>query len=162
MQIRIISTLFFLISLIFILGCKKENGHVFLRIIQTSDTSITSLNVSDANGNVTIDGKYHEVYTRLELIYLLKKKIEFEIKDWTPQMPESKFTYFNYSINKYFGEFEKLKKDGYFTLNISYLISKSEPIYNKPIYTQWGTFGDYYFYSYDYSDSSKLSFSAQP
>jgi len=148
-------------TLIIFYGCKKEEGQVFLRVIQPADTNITSLTVSDANGTVPVDGNYHEVFNRIELSYVLKNMLKYEVLDWNPQMVYDQYTYSDYSINEYLGEFEKIKKDGYYTLNISYFENKSDAIYSKPIYTQWGTFGDYYFYSYNYLDNTILTFSLQ-
>jgi len=72
------------------------------------------------------------------------------------------YTYSDFPINKYLGELEKMEQDGYYTLNISFTYSKSDPIYVEPIYTQWGAvYGDYYFYSYNYFDNSVMTFSTQ-
>jgi hypothetical protein len=152
----------FIFLLIILFSCKKENGTFFLRIIPPTDTTIISLQVTDADGNFPIDGNFHEVNNRIELSYELKNLIKYETIDWTPQMIYDHYTYSDFPINKYVGELENVKQDRYYTLNISYTYSKSDPIYVEPIHTQWGAvYGDYYFYSYDYFDNSSLTFSLQ-
>ncbi len=144
----------FILTTIITYSCKKENGHTFLRIIPVIDTSITSLNVSDANGSLIIDGNYHEVNSRLELSYVLNNMVEYEEIGWTQEAVYDHYTYSDFAISKYFGEFEKLEDDRYYTLNISYISEKSDPIYNN--------FTGYYFYSLQYYDKSKMIYSDKP
>lgn len=148
--------------LIIFFGCRKENGIAYLRIIPPADTTITSLNIKDANGDFLIDGNYHKVKDRIEISYKLNHLLKYETIDWTPQMIYDHYTYSDFPINKYLGELEKVKQNRYYTLAISFTNSKSDPIYVEPIHTQWGAvYGDYYFYSYDYFDNSSLTFSLQ-
>jgi len=145
-----------MLLLITFLSCKKSTNKIFLKINKINDSTLFDLKVNDANGVVLIDSNFHEVSSRLEISYVLKNKVKYETLNWTPQMNANHFTYSNFYINEYLGEFKHDETDSYLILNISYNTDKGEPIYNKPIYTQWGTFGDYYFYAYDYIDNSKL------
>ncbi|OFX34155.1 MAG: hypothetical protein A2X08_03650 [Bacteroidetes bacterium GWA2_32_17] len=159
---KIIKSIIFFIFLFLVLSCKKENVHIFLRVIPITDTSIISLNVADASGPFIIDGNYYEVNSRLELSYVLNNMVKYEVKDWTPQLTLYHYQYQDFAINEYFGEFEKIKEDGYYTLNISYQTIKDDLLYVKPMVTVYGTYPGYYFWPFYYYDSSKLSFSTNP
>ena len=152
----------FIFTFLIVFGCKKDNGKTFLRVIQTTDTSIISLNVADVNGSVIIDGNYHKVENQLELTYILNNMVKYEVKDWTPQLTLYHYQYQDFAINKYFGEFEKINEDGYYTLNISYLTVKEALLYVDPMVTVYGTYPGYYFWPFNYYDNSKLSFSTKP
>lgn len=135
------------LMLMAVFSCKKEGGLYFLRVIPPADTSIKNLQVFDADGAVTVDGKFYQVNENLEIKYSVYHVISSQIKDWTDELIYPEFSYTNLNINEYLGEFEKREEDVYYTLTVGYECVKDEdPIRNA--YT------GYYFYSYDYYDRS--------
>lgn len=158
LKLRVLLILMLFLSI----SCKKENDNIFLRVIVPADTLITDINIKDAKGNILVDGSYYKTSEHLEISYTIKDVLVHEIKDWTPDMFQTQYDTSSIYINEYLGEFEKFNEDKYYTLTLSYTVSKSDPIYVKPYITQWGDFGNYYFYSYDYTNSSSLIISKQP
>lgn len=156
LQVLLIFILFFSFS------CKKENGNVFLRVIVPIDTLFTDIKILDAKENIPVDGNYYKANEHLEIKYTIKDVLVHEIKDWTSEMIQNQYDTASVYINEYLGEFERFNEDSYLTLTLSYTITKSDPIYVKPIITKWGDFGNYYFYSYDYYNNSTLTQSKQP
>ncbi len=152
------NTILFLsfICILLFISCKKEEGRFFLRIIPATDSSITSLVVSDAQKNIQADSNFYPVEKHLKISYTLHQAVKYEIKDWTSSIPYNQYTYEDVSISEYLGEFEKGEKDKYYTLVISYRSDKGDPILNT-----YAT-PNYYFYAYDYYDESKLTWTEKP
>jgi|GEM_PF-2774007 len=136
-------------------SCKKENGIFYLRINAPADTSIKDLEVFDATGPVAVDGEFHQVTQYLEIKYKVSHAISSQIKDWDNTSPYDEFSYSDLTFHEYLGEFEKDEKDKYYSLEVNYRSWRDE----DPIYNQWA---EYYFYDYDYQDSSRLTISYIP
>jgi hypothetical protein len=140
----------------FALGCKKENGRIFLKVVPPSDITYKEFVVTDAKRNIPVDGNYHEVFERLEYSYKFENVLTREIIDWTPEILIDKYDSSSYGGQKYLGEFEKFEFDTYYTLKIKFDL-ETEKYYVKPLNTIWGILGDYYYYSYMYADKSEIS-----
>lgn len=145
-----------IILLILLQSCKKEEGRFFLRVIPPTDSTISSITISDAQKTIAIDSHFYQVEKYLKISYELHQAIKYEIKDWNSSIHYNQFTYENIVINEYLGEFEKGEKDKYYTLVLSYKIDKGDPILNT-----YAT-PNYYFYAYDYYDESKLTWTKNP
>lgn len=119
--------LLLILILVIFCSCKKEkNGKFFLKVVPPTDTTIIKLKINDAVGLVPIDNSFHLVETRLELTYDLKQVFV--------NMHFSDSIFSNVSVTRYFGEFEKVTKDQFYTLTIKYTRKSNLNLFEGPAY----------------------------
>jgi len=156
--------LFFLFS-VCLCSCEKKEGKTFLRVLSNinADASIT---VKDANSIIPVDSNYHEVSGYIETEYKLFDVVWDSITNWTPNCILERVWRTNRTVNRYFGDIEKLPEDHYYTLLLQYKIEYSDPIVyswlNEYSYRVSNVKYTYYNLTFTYSDNSSLTYTMAP
>jgi len=136
-----------------------------LRVINSFDVG-SSIIVKDTYNEIPADGNYYEASGYIETEYNLLNVVWDSITNWTPDCILEQVWRTNKTVDKYFGEFEKLPEDSYYTLNLKYKIEYSDPI----VYSWLDEYSylvskvriTYYNLNFTYSDNSTLSYSPFP
>jgi len=149
------SVLLFLISF-FSTGCQKEDGTVYLRVIDSLDIPAT-VSVQDKNHAITVDGTYYPVDDFLQVNYTLLQVTTDSITQCSEAYSSllSQTTIKDYKIGEYFGEFVRDHPKIYYTL----ILKCREEIQGPAEYTY---LPGIYYISFYYFDNSTLTYSFTP
>jgi hypothetical protein len=143
-----------LVFLVLLLNsCKKNEGKVYLRVINLMPAN-ASMTVLDKNQKIPIDGTYHQVYSFVETDGVLVNAVSDSVLNWTPSSGIFPVWKRNVSFSRYFGEFEKMSGDSYYTLTLNYKIE-----YSKPFTYSEVLFPNLKITRLTYSDNSNLVYS---
>ena len=107
--------------------CEKKEGKKYLRIVNSIKVESAPV-VRDSKDAIPIDGNYHEVYGYLETEYKLLNVVWDSVTNWTPACILERVWVTNRTVNSYFGDFEILPDDRYYTLTLNYKIEYSDKI----------------------------------
>lgn len=141
----------FLIVLLFI-SCEKKEGKMYLRVINSLNTA-SEISVKDSKSDIPVDGNYYEVSGYLETEYkLLDLKYDSLASRYPGELADTVFTK-DIILNRYFGDFEKLPGESYYTLNLRYNVVLEKSPYTYDLIKYW------YLWVYTYTDLSTLSYS---
>lgn len=146
--------IFALLSISVISGCEKEEGKIYLKVINQINAE-TEIVVRDSKSQIPADGNFHEVTGYLEAEYKLFNVVWDSVTNWTPACILERTWRTNRSISAYFGDFEKLPEDNHYTLTLKYKIE-----YSKPVEYAW--LKSWYNIVFTYSDNSTLSSTQVP
>jgi hypothetical protein len=153
------STLLLPVFLILLLpSCEQKEGAIHIRIINRLGNNAEIL-VKDREKEIPADGKYHLCTGYIETQYTLTDVVWDSVLNWKPTCPVEQLWRTEKSLDRYFGEFEKLPWESWYTLTLDYNVEYSEPIvysWLKDIYDKTYT---YYNIEYTYIDNSKLEYS---
>lgn len=149
---------FLLISQL-VVSCKKNEGKIYLRVISEINTE-SKIIINDSKNEIPADGNYHEVSGYLEAKYKLLNVPYDSVTNWTPSCIIEQVTMVTRSLSRYFGDFEKLPEDSYYTLKLGYLREQSEPAINQYLKSGFGI--DIIQVIFTYTDKSSLSYSLVP
>jgi hypothetical protein len=146
-------------------SCEKKEGKIYLRIINSINDS-SQVVVKDSQKEIPLDGKYYEVSGYLETEYKLLNVVWDSVTNWTHYCILEQTWRTNRTVNRYFGDFEKLPEDSYYTLNLKYKIEYSEPVVyswlDQYSYLASNVKATYYNITFKYLDNSSLSYSPAP
>jgi hypothetical protein len=148
---RVISALLIL-ALIVLSGCEENEGKIYLRVI-TSFNVQSEIFVKDSKKEIPADGEYYEAVGYLEAEYKLMNVPYDSLFYRTPTVIADTVFKKNITVSGYYGDFEKLPHDSYYTLNLNYKIEYGDP---------WNLGNNWHFIIISYKDSSKLSYSPLP
>ena len=126
---------------------------IYLRVVNSLGVE-SFISVKDKEKEIPVDGKYHQVYSYVETNYKLMNVVWDSVTNWTPDCILEQVWKTDVSLDRYFGEFERLPMDSYYTLTLNFKIEYSEPFkYNWPWFLDWDNI------TFTYSDDSNLSYS---
>lgn len=143
-----------LLSISIIPGCEKEVGKIHLKVINQINAE-TEIVVRDSKTQIPADGNFHEVTGYLEAEYKLFNVVWDSVTNWTPQCILERTWKTNRTISAYFGDFEKLPVENYYTLILKYKIEYSDPV-------EYSWLESWYNIVFTYSDNSTLTSSRVP
>lgn len=144
----------FLLVLPVLTCCEKKEGKKYLRIVNSIKANSNPV-VRDCKNEIPIDGNYHEVSGYLETEYKLLNVVWDSVTNWTSACILERVWVTNRTVNGYFGDFEKLPDDIYYTLTLNYKIEYSALIEYAWL-PLWKNI------TFDYSDNSILRSSLLP
>lgn len=146
-------------------GCEKKEGKIYLCLVNSIKAK-SDIVVRDSKGEIPLDGDYHEVSGYLETEYKLYDVVWDSVTNWTTNCILEQVWLTNRTVNKYFGDFEKLPDDSYYTLTLKYKIDYSDPKDYSWLddfsYQVSNIRATYYNIVFTYSDNSILSSSPAP
>jgi hypothetical protein len=141
-----------LLVIIVLSGCEKKEGKIYVRVKDSFKVE-SEIFVKDSKNEIPADGKYHEATGYLEAEYKLKNVAYDSLFYRTPTIIADTVFKKNITVSGYYGDFEKLPDDSYYTLNLNYKIEYGDP---------WNLGNNWHFIILSYKDSSKLSYSPLP
>ena len=157
---KFIAFLVLIISALFLHGCEEKQGEVYIRVINKTGPG-NEVFVKDQAKEIPVDGKFHPAAGYIETRYVLKNVVWNSVVNWKPTCPLEQLWWTDRALNRYFGEFEKLPGDSYYTLTLDYRVE-----YSKPFVYSWlkDMIDKSYIYNnvvYTYIDDSKLEYSPE-
>ena len=155
---KFITPLILIIATFFLHGCEEKQGEVYIRVINKTGPG-NDVFVKDQAKEIPADGKFYPATGYIETRYILKDVVWDSVVNWKPSCPLEQLWRTDRALNRYFGEFEKLPGDSYYTLILGYKVE-----YSKPFAYSWlkDLYDKLYIYlnvEYTYTDNSKLEYS---
>jgi hypothetical protein len=149
---RFAISIFFILALGILTGCDKKEGKTYLRVINSFDVG-SEIIVKDNKHEIPVDGNYYEASGYLETKYKLLNVAYDSLFYRTPTVIADTVFKKNITVSGYFGDFEMLPHDSYYTLTLNYKIEYGDP---------WNLGNNWHFIIINYLDNSKLSYSPLP
>jgi hypothetical protein len=140
-------------SAILLWGCEKNEGKIYLRVVNLITTH-SEITVGDKEKVIPADGKYHLVNSFVETEFKLLNVTWDSVTNWNTACYLDPIWYKDITVSRFFGEFERLPGDSYYTLTLKYKIEYSKPFKYIGIW-----FKDYDIIRLTYKDNSTLIYS---